>query len=476
MNHKPIQFKDLGLSFTHKTCFSAFSGQILYGDKIAIVGRNGSGKSALLQILLGIRPHDGCMSLSQDLITGYVPQVIDDFSESSGGERINQALTKALALNPNCLLMDEPSNHLDNHNRRSLIRLLQNYPGTLLLVSHDSELINTCTNIIWHIESPNIHLFSGSFIDYQENLARQRASVEQELSILNRQQQQTHQALMQEQARAKNARKKGEASIKNRKWPTIVSSTKASRSQETSGRKKQAIESKKQELSARLLELRLPEIITPKFNLQAANNLKTVITVREGGINYGTTCILKNIHFQAKAMERIAICGANGSGKSSLIKALLADRSITTTGEWILPKPSDIGYLDQHYANLSPDKTVLEMLTQVMPNKSHAELRLHLNTFLFRKNEEVQALVSELSGGEKARLSLALIAANPPALLILDELCNNLDYETKTHVQQVLLEFSGTLIVIAHDEDFLRSINIETRYQINQGMIHLVNQ
>lgn len=241
MNHKPIQFKKLGLSFTHKTCFSAFSSQILYGDKIAIVGRNGSGKSAILQILHGIRSHDGWL---------YVP-------------------------------------------------------------------------------------------------------------------------------------------------------------------------------------------------------------------------------LQAKARERIAICGASGSGKSSLIKALLADSAITTTGEWLLPKPSEIGYLDQHSAHLDPKKTVLQLLTQVMPGKTHAELRLHLNTFLFRKDEEVDALTSQLSGGEKARLTLALIAAKPPALLILDELCNNLDYETKIHLQQVLLEFQGTLIVIAHEEAFLSGINIETRYQINQARLDI---
>ncbi|MFA6303619.1 MAG: ATP-binding cassette domain-containing protein [Legionella sp.] len=472
MNHKPIQFKDLGLTFTHKICFSAFSGQILYGDKIAIIGRNGSGKSTLLQMLHGKGLRDGCLNLPNDLCTALVPQVINDLSELSGGERINRALSKALALNPNCLLLDEPTNHLDSDNRRTLIRLLQNYQGSLILVSHDIELIDACTDILWHIDSPTINVFSGSYADYQSNLNQKKLSIEKELTQLKRQKKDMHEKLMQEQTRAAKSRINGEKKVKNKKWLKMVGDLKSMNAEKSQGKKLKLMETRKQELAEQLSQIRQPEIIVPKFSVKAAEHSKTIIAVRNATLGYANgENILKNIDFQVHPGERIALCGANGSGKSSFLKALLEEPSITKTGEWIIPKPSEIGYLDQHYANLDPDKTVLELLKEKLSHASHAELRLHLNMFLFRKNEEVDALSCQLSGGEKARLSLALIAAKPPALLILDELCNNLDLETKTHVQQVLLEFQGALIVIAHDETFLKAINIQTRYQINQAQL-----
>lgn len=126
----------------------------------------------------------------------------------------------------------------------------------------------------------------------------------------------------------------------------------------------------------------------------------------------------------------------------------------------LAPKIVDIGYLDQHYGTLSSEKTVLETIATLMTNWSHIEVRRHLNDFLFRKNEEVCASVAQLSGGEKVRLSLAQIAAKTPKLLILDEITNNLDLETKQHVIEVLKNYPGAMIVISHDADFLEEMRI----------------
>ena len=156
----------------------------------------------------------------------------------------------------------------------------------------------------------------------------------------------------------------------------------------------------------------------------------------------------------------MAITGDNGSGKSTLIKAILGDESVHKTGDWYVIKRENIGYLDQHYGTLNPHKTAFETIAALVPHLPHTEIRRHLNDFLFRKNEEVNALVSTLSGGEKARLSLAQIAAKTPKLLILDEITNNLDLETKEHVVQVLREFPGAMIVIFHEADFLKEIGI----------------
>ncbi len=132
-----------------------------------------------------------------------------------------------------------------------------------------------------------------------------------------------------------------------------------------------------------------------------------------------------------------------------------------------------IGYLDQHYTTLDPNKTVFEMISELVPHWPHSEIRRHLNDFLFRKSEEVNASVSSLSGGEKARLSLAQIAAKTPKLLILDEVTNNLDLESKNHIIQVLISFPGAMIIISHDSDFLEEIGISDYYQIHDNLLNL---
>jgi ATPase subunit of ABC transporter with duplicated ATPase domains len=167
----------------------------------------------------------------------------------------------------------------------------------------------------------------------------------------------------------------------------------------------------------------------------------------------------------------MAITGDNGSGKSTLIKAIIGDKSVHKTGEWYVVKPDDIGYLDQHYGTLNPHKTVLETIEDLVPHLPHTEIRRHLNDFLFRKNEEVNALVSTLSGGEKARFSLAQIAAKTPKLLILDEITNNLDLETKEHVVQLLKAYPGAMIIISHDADFLEEIGVNSYFKITDGYV-----
>ena len=471
--HKPIQFKNLSFSLTHKTCFSDFDGQILYGSRIAIIGSNGCGKSTLLKILLGrIQPTDGDIHLPKDLIVGYLPQVIESFDDLSGGQRLNSALTQALALNPSILMLDEPTNHLDRHNRQSLIRMLQAFTGTLIMVTHDVELLQATVDRIWHIEDGQIHVFSGCYDDYMRELGHQRAAIETELADLNRQKQQAHKNLMKEQVRAKSSRVRGEKNIQQRKWPTIVSDSKARNAQETSGRKKSAINNKKQELTERLSSLHRPEIIQPKFSLQGVASNQTLVTIHDGCVGYvGNPMILQDISLSIKACDRIAIQGNNGSGKSTLIKAILGDKLVITLGDWITPNSQDIGYLDQHYGTLSPDKTVLETISCLLPEQPYAEIRKHLNDFLFRKNEEIEARVSTLSGGEKARLSLAQIAAFTPKLVILDEMTNNLDLTTRDHVIQVLKGYPGAMMVISHDPDFVTAIGVTDSYNLSNGTL-----
>ena len=459
MTSKPINLYNLTLSFPHKTCFEDFSTIIPYGSRIAIIGRNGSGKSSLLKMILDI-----CKDQMQ---AGYVPQIIENFGSYSGGERLNEALTEALALDPDLLLMDEPTNHLDRRNRQSLMRMLQSYSGTLIIVSHDAELLRNSVDILWHIDQNQVHIFTGNYDDYMNEMRIKRSSIESEFARLDRQKKEMHESLMREQERAAKSRSKGAKSIDQRKWPTVVSNAKAGRAQETSGSKKVAIEHKKQHLSDQLSSLYIPEIILPKFALQAFDlGSAAIVSIRDASVGYGDKNILENISISVMAGERLAIMGDNGSGKSTIIRAILDDLSVSKTGNWYVPKQKDIGYLDQHYSTLDSSKTVLETIEEAVPTWTHAEIRKHLNDFLFRKNEEVSALVDSISGGEKARLSLAVIAAKTPKLLILDEVTNNLDLETRQHIIEVLKEYPGAMIVISHDEDFLDEIGVKDRYII----------
>jgi ATPase subunit of ABC transporter with duplicated ATPase domains len=275
-----------------------------------------------------------------------------------------------------------------------------------------------------------------------------------------------HQALMQEQHRAKKSRLQGEKNITQSKWPTMVSHAKARRAAETTGRKKSAIHNRKDELLEQLSALRQPEVIHPTFSLVSSDvGSKAIFSISEGSVGYDSP-LLTGICLSAFEGERLAIRGNNGSGKSTLIKAIFGDESLRKSGDWYGPKSAEIGYLDQNYRTLDPHQTVLETIQDLMPTWSHADIRRHLNDFLFRKNEEVTALVSTLSGGERVRLSLAQIGACTPKLLLMDEITNNLDLETREHVIQVLREYPGAMIVISHDEDFLRAIEIDSFYDL----------
>ncbi len=216
----------------------------------------------------------------------------------------------------------------------------------------------------------------------------------------------------------------------------------------------------------------IPEILIPKFNLDAiVLHNKSILTISNGSCGYANEPILSNINISLTATGKVAIHGDNASGKSTLIKAILDDNRITKSGEWLCPNIQDIGYLDQHYSQLDSSKTAVELISEVAQTWSHAEIREHLNSFLLGKNEEVNLASNYLSGGERVRLSLALIAARPPKLLLLDEISNNIDVETKEHLIQVLSAYPGALIMVDHDQQFLAALCLDSHYQTHSKQL-----
>lgn len=217
-------------------------------------------------------------------------------------------------------------------------------------------------------------------------------------------------------------------------------------------------------LNNKLLALAMPEIIIPRFalNTQLSSKTKPVPTIKDGSCSYERD-LLYNINFQIRPGEKVALCGPNACGKTTLAKAILGhsptEYNLRRSGLWLTPSSAHIGYVDQHYKNLNPEKSPWQHIHEIASSWSIEKIRMHLNNFLFRKNEEITTKARFLSGGEKARLSLAIIAASTPSLLILDEATNNLDLNTREHVIQVLKDYPGALLVISHDEDFLTSLS-----------------
>jgi ATPase subunit of ABC transporter with duplicated ATPase domains len=467
---KPIQLKNVSFILPQKSCFENFSAQVPFGSRIAIIARNGLGKSSLLKMLLGeMKASEGEIIVPQDAIIGSVPQIINDFESFSGGERFNKALTKAINPEGDILLLDEPTNHLDDKNRLSLMRMLRFFKGTLIVASHDVELLENLFDTFWHIEGGEIHVFSGSYHDYLRKVKIHCASLRHKEKELFKKEKDVHNSLMKEQVRAKQSKQKGKKSIKQKKWPTIVSNAKASRALQTSGSKKKAIRNAKNEVQKQLSELELVREIKPSFSLKHFSKKNAnLVSITEGSVGFNKP-IISNISLSIGSEERVAISGSNGSGKTTFLRALIGDPMVQKTGSWQVENSDEIGYLCQYYKTLQENKTVLETITEILFDQEIPQIRRFLANFLFFKNEEVNTLVKNLSGGEKVRLSLAIICAKNPKILILDELTNNLDRQTREYVIQVLCEYPGALVVVSHDTDFLKRIAITTVYEFING-------
>jgi ATPase subunit of ABC transporter with duplicated ATPase domains len=466
--HKPIFLNNINVAFNNQTYFEDFSTQILSGMHIAIIGANGTGKSTLLKVIKGdLMPSSGKIENNKDITFGYVPQLILDYITLSGAERFNKLLSLALAGRPDVLLLDEPTNHLDLQNRKSLMKMLNYYRGTLIIVSHDKELLKNVT-FLWHINNRKITVFNGHYDDYRNLVLNNRQSVENELKTLSKEKKETHKTLMKEQERTKKSKERGEKFVAQKRWLPSVGDLKANYASKTAGKKRADSFEKRKSLYERLASLKIVKPLKPSFTLNPKDtSSKTVVSINYGSVGYKDKQILNNINLFAKGNEHLAIIGNNGSGKTTLLKAILNCPDIIKEGSWSMPNPEDIGYLDQHYSYLDNNKTVLETIADLSRDKAFPEIRLFLNNFLFRKNEEVNKPVSVLSGGEKASLSLAKIAIKTPKLLLLDEITNNIDLETKEYIIQVLKEYPGAIIIVSHDMAFLEEIGISNKYVIN---------
>ncbi|MFM8467520.1 MAG: ATP-binding cassette domain-containing protein [Oxalobacteraceae bacterium] len=375
-------------------------------------------------------------SRAEQLLTGLgftQQQMMLPVASFSGGWRMRLNLAQALICPSDLLLLDEPTNHLDLDAILWLEDWLKRYAGTLIVISHDRDFLDGVTNVIVHIDERKLKRYAGNYSAFE----RQRAAqIELAQAMLDKQQRKrAHLQSFIDRFKAKATKaKQAQSRIKA-----------LSRMEELAPLRAAA------EFS---FEFREPE--------RAPNPLLLLDKVDAGyqGATGEEKIIVTGINFSLTPGQRIGLLGANGAGKSTLIKTIAGDLP-PLHGIARLGKGLAIGYFAQHQLEmLRPDDSPLMHLTRLAPDVREQELRDFLGSFNF-PGEMVKSPIAPFSGGEKARLALALIVWQRPNLLLLDEPTNHLDLETREALTEALAQFEGTVLLVSHDRHLLRATTDE---------------
>ena len=345
--------------------------------------------------------------------------------EFSGGWRMRLNLAQALMCRSDLLLLDEPTNHLDLEAVIWLEEWLQNYPGTLLLISHDRDFLDKAVTHIAHIERGTMTLYAGNYSAFEVRRAEQLAN--QQAAYEKQQREIAHVQSFVDRFRAK--------------------ATKARQAQS----RIKALE--------RMTTISAAHIDSPfEFHFRRANKLPDLLLhLEKVSAGYAQSPVLNDITIDIQTGSRIGLLGFNGAGKSTFIK-LLAGELPAISGERTEAKDINIGYFAQHQLEqLDLQASPLLHLQRLDPKATEKELRSFLGGFGFQ-DDMALAAVAPFSGGEKARLVLAMIVYQKPNLLLLDEPTNHLDLEMRYALSTALQEFEGAMIIVSHDRHLLRTV------------------
>ncbi len=505
-----IDLINVSVQFSGEYLFKEVNLKINSGDKIALVGANGAGKTTLLKIIYGIQqPESGKVFKQKKIKIGYLPQEIishstkplfqevksslveinelhleeislteklnsqdisdeerielvhklgevhhrqeeinyygidseiekvliglgfkeSDFkknsSEFSGGWQMRIALATLLLSNNNMLLLDEPTNHLDLDSLEWLIGYLKNFKGALLIISHDKHFVNSVTQKTLEIYLNKVSFYSGTLNEFLKFKEERDAQLEAQF--------------VQQQKKIKDTEK----FIERFRY-------KSTKAKQVQSRIKQLEKIELIELpdSEGSIYIRFPD---PPQSGVVPMELKNISK------SYGSNLVLDNVDFKINRGDKIAFVGPNGAGKTTLSK-IIAEKINFDKGEKIIGHNAIISYYAQDVADsLNPEQDIISAVDEVSEDKTLGQLRTLLGSFLFT-GDDVFKKVQVLSGGEKSRVALARILLTKANLIVLDEPTNHLDYSSKKILQQALIDFSGSLVIVSHDVEFLQPI------------------
>lgn len=344
----------------------------------------------------------------------------------SGGWRMRLNLARALMHRADLLLLDEPTNHLDLEAILWLEQYLLRYPGSVIVVSHDREFLNTCANRIAYIHNRSIETYSGNYDDFERARAEQLSQQTQAWQL-----QQKHIAHMEDFVRRFRA--------------------KATKAKQAQSRIK-ALE--------RLVRLAPVHLQDGHFDLEIEapeRSPDVLLRIKNISFGYSNVALFQQVHLTLQAGSRIALMGPNGAGKSTFIK-LMTGEIKPASGSVECAENIQMGYFAQHQLeNLDSKKTPLQHLQEIAPQQTELDLRTFLGRFGLGGDSEDRPVAS-FSGGEKSRLALAILAWQKPHLLLLDEPTNHLDLDMRDALTLALENYTGAVILVSHDRSLVRAV------------------
>lgn len=507
MSKTLLTTQDVAYATSIQKLFTNVSTSIKEGDRIGLIGKNGTGKTTFLKILSAQLEADSGTVIRNGEV-GYVPQITEEtqqcitveeflhsvectyeqFTKSyskifssktpnkndssqkmSGGELTKLWIAAIAAKNPSVLLLDEPTNHLDQKSIGELIQWIKIFAGAVVFVSHNRSFLSLVSNTIWELEKANIKVFGGNYNDYilkkqHDNIARERQveATKKELKSLER-------GVQMREVKANRATR---VLMKNKSEPSRSKSAEnyfRNRSEKGIGNIKTKHDEKRTELETSLHSLQEDKQKTLNIPLDTQGRRGRLLLVTKGlTVQAGNKILIKDVELRIEYGDRLAVTGDNGVGKTLLVKELLKELSNPTHNVSNVGTNVKYAFIDQQYDLVNKQLTVFANIEQSIGSQNYELIYKQIGRFQFPEYY-VHKMAGELSGGEVARLAFAIVTTSSLDLLILDEPTNNLDIETIDIITEALREFRGSLIVVSHDTSFVNNLKIKQRFKIHSG-------
>ncbi|MBC5637440.1 ABC-F type ribosomal protection protein [Ornithinibacillus sp. BX22] len=422
--------------------------QIQHGDCIGVVGKNGSGKTSLVNILTG-RELDYQGTIQSEASLELLPQLKHTNTTKSGGEITQQYINKAIAKKPQILFADEPTTNLDKEHIEKLEHQLKRWTGAIVIVSHDRAFLDALCTTIWEVEHCKVTVYPGNYTAYRE---------QKELKI--QQQQEEYIQYITRKRQLESAlelkKKKAARATKNPKKKNDSDANQMG-SSPYYAKKQKKLEKTANAIKTRIEKLEKVEKVKedPPLNMDIIHEemlgKKAIVRVEELEGKVGTRLLWSQTSFQLHAGDKVAVIGSNGVGKTTFIKKLLSKEN----GIEISPSVR-VGYFSQNLDILNVEETILKNITTTSSQDETLIRTVLARLHFFR--DDVYKQVKVLSGGERVKVAFAKIFLSDINTIVLDEPTNFLDITAVEALESLLREYRGTIIFVSHDRRFIEKV------------------